>query len=164
MQVIGYYDTRHADMEWKRLPVHPNVTPSSVCLIYTSDFPGHPAELNRDNWQHIGYIFPDDNGGTIFPNKLTGGQNAVAAYVKREAPPKVEPTPDQKRIAELERTLATYQDSYRDKAAFAALSALVMNPNVKGMIEEIGALAYQVADAMLMERDRRNAAPEAAQE
>lgn len=168
MKPIGYLTTK--DKEWKVLPHNVDLSSVGSSLIYTAESDGSYSERVSDNWQHIGYIFPDDKGGTIFPNKLTGGKNAVAAYVKREAPPVAARDPRDVRIAELEELCEALRLTILDEFATAALSALVQNPNVKGMVHDVGRLAYEVADVMLHERIRRqsvkrsDAAPEADQE
>lgn len=142
MREIGWYVKGYT--EWTNDGMKPSMFPYTT--IYVGEF---PETLVPQEWQHIGYIFPNDPGGTIFPNKLTGGQNAVAAYVKRPAPPVVEPDPRDKRIAELERALASHQSDYLDRAAFAALTLI----EPKQHVDDIAREAYQIAAAMLQARD-----------
>ena len=91
------------------------------------------------------------NGGTAIGGAGGGGGGGGSGYAGRPYDCKTIET----RYVEREPT----RQQRLDAAALAALTGLLADPNVRGTIPELTESAYDYAEAMLAESDRRSQTP-----
>lgn len=155
MKQIGYYEAHQPNRESGWISYNAKNVPSHATPLYICSFYRELEVDESDKWVCVGYVFPNDDGGRVFPSGQTGGINSVAAYVKRAIEPK--PDPRDVTIAQLQKALEEANEQYLDRAAFAALTglAIVVGEPETTECEAVAMIAYSLAGAMLVERQRR---------